>query len=193
MPPAHEKLHGLDRNRLLAAVEPVLRAHNVEGVELMWRTDRSGHVLEVTIERPESRVPGAGITIDLCSEVSRDLSAALDVADVIPHRYSLQVGSPGLERALYRAQDYERFAGRSIKVKLKEPRGGQYVISGTLHGLDETGAVSVETDKGLASISLDEILKAHLVLEWNSGGSSGARSARRRASRQPQRRSKRSR
>ena len=97
---AHEHLHGLDRDRVIAVVEPVLRAHNVEGVELVWRTDRAGWVLELTVERPGSTLPGAGVTIDLCSEISRDLSAALDVADVIDARYSLQVGSPGLERAL---------------------------------------------------------------------------------------------
>jgi len=67
----------------------------------VWRTDRSGWLLEVTVERPDSTIPGAGVTVDLCSEISRDLSAALDVADVIQQRYRLEVGSPGLERALY--------------------------------------------------------------------------------------------
>jgi len=75
---AHEKLAGLDRECVLGAVLPVLRAHRVEGVELVWRTDRGGWVLELTVERPDSRLPGAGVTIDLCSEISRDISAALD-------------------------------------------------------------------------------------------------------------------
>ena len=103
---AHQKLHGIDAERLTAVLDPVLRAHGVEGVELVWRTDQGGWLLELTIERPDTRIPGAGITIELCSEISRDLSAALDVADVIPQRYRLQVGSPGIERALYRKQDY---------------------------------------------------------------------------------------
>ena len=66
---AHERLPGLDRERVLAAVEPVLRAHGVEGVELVWRTDRSGWLLQLTIERPEARIPGEGVTIDLCTDV----------------------------------------------------------------------------------------------------------------------------
>ena len=121
---AYQKLPGLDPDRIVAAVAPVLRAHGVEGVELVWRTDRGTRVLELTLERSGSRIPGAGITIDLCSEISRDVSAALDVADAIPGRYHLQVGSPGLDRALYRSADYERFAGQVARLRLREPLAG---------------------------------------------------------------------
>src|SRR5690606_16699389 len=57
---AHERLPGLDRDRILAVVEPILAAHGVDGVELVWRTDRGERVLELTIERPEARIPGHG-------------------------------------------------------------------------------------------------------------------------------------
>ena len=107
---AHEKLPGLDRERVLAAVEPILAAHRVDAVELVFKTDRSGWVLELTLEKAGERVPGAGITLELCADISREVSAALDVADCIPHRYRLEVGSPGVERALYSLADYERFA-----------------------------------------------------------------------------------
>ncbi|HOU93678.1 MAG TPA: hypothetical protein PLU22_21655, partial [Polyangiaceae bacterium] len=60
---AHTHLPGLDRERLLAAVEPVLAAHGVDGVELRWRTDRGERVLELTLERPGVAEPGGGITI----------------------------------------------------------------------------------------------------------------------------------
>lgn len=167
---AHEKLEGLDRERVLAAVGPVLRAHGVEGVELIWRTDRGGWVLELTVERADARAPGEGVTLDLCSDISRDLSAALDVSDIIPHRYRLEVGSPGLERALYLARDYERFAGQIARIKLKVPGAdGQRVLEGTLHGLDEAGAVSLETPKGLLGIELDNIDSARLVFDMNAG------------------------
>src|SRR5262245_7971584 len=133
---ANSKLHGLDRERLLAVVEPVLRAHGVDGVELTWKTDRGEWVLELTVERPDSRIPGAGITVERCSEISRDLSAALDVSDVIAQHYRLEVGSPGVERALYSAGDYARFAGQLARLKLREPIDAQKVVRGTLHGLD---------------------------------------------------------
>ena len=185
---AHEQLQGLDRDRILAVVEPVLRAHRVEGVELLWRTDRAGWVLELTIERPDSQVPGAGISVDLCTEISRDLSRALDVADIIEPSYSLMVGSPGLDRALYNLNDYRRFAGQSAKLKLKEPHDGQRVIRGVLHGLDGDGTVRedsnilVETDRGLLSFPLSEIDSAHLEFVWNGGGRRDRDSRSRRAS-----------
>lgn len=168
---AHEKLTGLDREQVLGAILPVLAAHRVEGVELVWRTDRGGWVLELTVERPDSRQPGAGITIDLCSEISRDISAALDVADCIPHAYRLEVGSPGVERALYLPRDYERFAGQPARLKLREPLAGQRVIRGVLNGLDEQGRVLVQTERGeLVTIEFTAIQSAHLIFEWKGRG-----------------------
>ena len=171
---AHEKLHGLDRDRILAVVGPILSAHGVDCVELVWRTDRGERVLELTVERPGSRLPGAGITIDLCTDISRDLSAALDVADVIPGRYRLEVGSPGVERALYGASDYRRFAGQLAKLKLKKPLpDGQRVVSGTLMGLEakEDGAerVIVSTARGELDLEVEDIESARLVFDWSTG------------------------
>jgi len=167
---SYEKIPGLDRERLHAAIEPVLTAHGVECVELVWRTDRGGWLLEISIERADARTPGVGVTIDLCADISRDLSAALDVADCIPHRYTLEVGSPGVERALYVRRDYERFAGQAARLKLSAPRAGQYVIFGTLHGLDDHGAVLIETEQGeLANIELETIQSARILFEWKKG------------------------
>jgi ribosome maturation factor RimP len=169
---AHEKLPGLDRERLLGAVEPILAAHRVDGVELMFKTDGAGWVLILTIEKPGERMPGAGITVDLCSEISRELSAALDVADCIPQRYRLEVGSPGVERSLYSTADYERFAGQLAKLKLKKPRNSEYTITGVLHGLSPEKHVTIQSERGeLIQLSLDEIDNGHLVFDWKSGAS----------------------
>lgn len=143
---SHEKLPGLDRTRLLAAIEPVLLAHEVEGVELMFRTDQGGWLLEVTIAVPGTKISGEGVTIDLCTDISRDLSAALDVADVIPQAYQLLVGSPGVDRALYTPAEYRRFAGQRMKVKLVEPVQGQHVLVGV--GLGIVGLESVGLKSG---------------------------------------------
>jgi ribosome maturation factor RimP len=178
---AHENLPGLDRERVLAAVLPILAAHRVDAVELHFKTDRSGWVLELTLEKPGERMPGAGITVDLCSEISRELSTALDVADCIPHRYRLEVGSPGVERALYSLSDYERFSGQPAKLKLKKPRNSEYVLIGTLNGSSEQRVV-IQTERGeLVELNLDEIDNGHLVFDWKSGGSrpGGAKAARR--------------
>jgi len=176
---AHVKLPGLDRERVLAAVAPILAAHRVDAVELVFKTDRGGWVLELTIEKPGERMPGAGITVDLCSEISRELSTALDVADCIPHRYRLEVGSPGVERALYSTADYERFAGQPAKLKLKQPRNSEYVIIGALNGLSPEQRVVIQSERGeLVELSLDEIDNGHLVFDWKTGGDrpGGARS-----------------
>jgi len=164
---AHTHLPGLDRERLLAAVEPVLAAHGVDGVELRWRTDRGERVLELTLERPGVAEPGGGITIELCTDVSRDLSVALDVADVIGARYRLEVGSPGIERALYQPADYARFAGRTARLRLTAPVDGQRALRGVLRGLDPQGAVLLETPEGVRAYDFAGIESARLVFEWN--------------------------
>ncbi len=181
---AYTKLPGLDRQKLLGLVEPILRAHGVVGVELIWRSDRKGQVLELTVERADSQTPGAGVTIDLCTEISRDLSAALDVAEVIPSSgYHLEVGSPGLDRVLYGPDDYRRFAGQLVKVKLKSPLeqegfSGQKVVRGILFGLGEAEDVIVETERGNVALPLNQIQKARLVFEWHSSKPNSGRGSR---------------
>ncbi|HMJ15820.1 MAG TPA: ribosome maturation factor RimP [Polyangiaceae bacterium] len=172
---AHTRLPGLNEDRVLAVVVPVLRAHGVDAVELIWRTDRGGWVLQLTVERPNTRVPGEGITVDLCSEISRDLSAALDVAEVIHARYHLEVGSPGLERALYSVSDYQRFAGQLAKFKLREAVDGQRVARGTLQGMDDSGSVVVETERGLVNLDPSNIESAQLLFDWNTADRSRAK------------------
>ncbi len=174
MPFAYTKLPGLDEHRLTAVIEPVLAAHHVAGVELIWRPDRGGMVLEITVERPESRVPGEGITLDLCADISRDLSTALDVDDLIGGRYRLEVGSPGLERTLYSLADFERFRGQGVKVKLTAPFEGagplfgQRVVRGTIFG---TGEESIELMVGSSTVQIpwENISLARLVFDWDEG------------------------
>jgi ribosome maturation factor RimP len=166
MPFACEKLKGLPRDAVLGAIDPVLQAHRLEGVELIWRTDNRGRVLYLTVERPASRTPGAGVTLDDCSELSRDLSAALDVADVIGAAYRLEVGTPGLERQLYCQDDYARFSGQSARIKLKEPLQSEWTLRGVLMGLDETQRVVVDTDRGMFALEFSQIEQGHLVLDF---------------------------
>jgi ribosome maturation factor RimP len=170
MPFACEKLRGLDRDALLGVVDPVLRAHHVQGVELIWRTDNRGWVLYLTVERPEHKTPGAGVTLDQCSEISRDLSAALDVSDVIDAAYRLEVGTPGLERHLYTLEDYERFAGYKARLKARAQIEGQWTLRGTLLGLDEQRRVQIDTDSGMFAVAFEQIETAQLVFEGLGAG-----------------------
>jgi ribosome maturation factor RimP len=74
-------------------------------------------VLRVVLERED----GAGASIGDCEAVSREVSAVLDSSDEIPHRYSLEVSSAGLDRRLYSLEDAERFIGRVVRVKTESP------------------------------------------------------------------------
>lgn len=174
---AHEKLTGLDREAIVGALGPVLAAHSLDCVELVWRSDRGERVLEVTVEKSDSVDAGAGVTLEVISEVSRDLSAALDVADCIAQRYRLEVGSPGLERTLYGEADFRRFAGRSARLKLRVPVRGQHVLVGTLAGVDE-GTVGLQIKDEVVRIPLGDVDAARLVFEWKKGEPRGARHGR---------------
>lgn len=171
MPFACEKLRDLDRQALLAAIDPVLFAHRVHGVELIWRTDQRGWVLYLTVERP-GFTPGAGVTLDECSELSRDLSLALDVANVIPNAYRLEVGTPGLERQLYGLEDYRRFAGQTARVKLRQPIEGQRLLRGGLLGLSDDQRIIINTDNGIFEVPLQDVDSAQLVFEVPGQGGS---------------------
>jgi ribosome maturation factor RimP len=165
---AHIKVPGLDEARLVALIEPVLVAHGVVGVELVWKTDNGGWVLVVNIERPDAKLPGEGITVDLCSEISRALSEVLDVDDLLTHAYHLEVGSPGIERYLYLLEDYRRFAGYSIKAKLKNPVMDLRSFRGKLTGVNELGQVLFEAEGKELVVAFEEIQTCRLVYDWDS-------------------------
>src|ERR1700723_2670105 len=101
---------GVDLGRVRAVLAPLLSAHGVDLVDLAWLTERGGWTLRITIERPGSTDGGGGVTLADCSEVSRDTSAILDVEDIIPHHYNLEVSSPRLERPLRTPEEFTRFA-----------------------------------------------------------------------------------
>src|SRR5512138_3387681 len=94
----------VDRERLSAVIEPVVRAHGAELVDLELKNE-AGWILRVFVEKLGASAENlstkdAAINLELCSSIARDLSPALDVADPIPHRYHLEVSSPGVERPL---------------------------------------------------------------------------------------------
>jgi ribosome maturation factor RimP len=112
------------------------------------------------------------------SEVSRDLSAALDVADCIDQHYRLEVGSPGLERTLYGEADFSRFSGRAARVKLRVPVRGQHVLVGTLGGVDPEKNALLEVGRETVRFPLADVDTARLVFEWKKGEPRGSRHGR---------------
>jgi|HubBroStandDraft_6_1064221.scaffolds.fasta_scaffold285827_2 ribosome maturation factor RimP len=156
---------GVDLGRIRAALAPLLSAHGVDLVDLAWLTERAGWTLRITIERPGSTDGGGGVTLADCSEVSRDASTILDVEDIIPHHYNLEVSSPGLDRPLRTPAEFARFAGKLAKVKLDGPTAdGQKVLRGTLAAAPE-GQVAVVVDGRRVEVPFASVVEAQLVFE----------------------------
>lgn len=159
----------VDRERLDAVIEPVVRAHGAELVDVELKNE-TGWVLRVYVEKlgaAETRMStkDAAVNLELCSNIARDLSPALDVADPIPHRYNLEVSSPGVERPLKKDADFLRFAGEKAKVKLKNAVAGQKVLVGTLGSL-EGGVVTLVDGERSYPVPTADIVSARLVFEF---------------------------
>ncbi len=157
------------RTQELAAIEavvaPVLRAHKVEAVEMTMQPERGGWTLRLLIELPDAVPPGSGVTIDLCTDVSRDVSRALDVAEVIQRAYTLEVSSPGVERPLRSMREFERFKGFLVSVRLHEPASdGQVVLRGRI-AQAQGEEIVLELGAREVRISFSQVSSAHLVLE----------------------------
>jgi len=175
-----ERLQGIHRAPLEAAIAPVLSSHGVDTVEVSYQMEPSGWVLRVTVEALENSGDGAAsdapepissplsqgpIDLGLLSEISRDLSSALDVADIIPHRYNLEVSSPGLERPLRTPRDFKRAVGLLAKARLVAPApDGQRVLRGHILSTSDD-SVSMDVDGKTVTTSLANIERAHLIFE----------------------------
>ncbi|HUK35408.1 MAG TPA: ribosome maturation factor RimP, partial [Vicinamibacterales bacterium] len=152
MPPADV----IERVRAIAA--RVAASYGLEIFDVQFRREANGMVLRVQIDRPgPAATADESVSVDDCATVSRDLSAILDVDDVLPTAYVLEVSSPGLDRPLTRAGDYERFAGRRAKLVMKQQVDGQGYFRGLLRGVDNGHVVIEGEDKRTHRVPLDLI------------------------------------
>jgi len=147
-------------DRLTALAQPILEEEGLELVELEFKRGSRRSLVRLFIDKP------GGVTLDDCSALSSQLGDLLDVEDIIPNRYILEVSSPGADRPLKRPEDYERFLGRLIQVTTRDPVKGLSHFKGRL--VDYTdGRVSIDvTSKGQITIGLDEIERARLEVEF---------------------------
>ncbi len=155
-------------DKLLALAESTLAPMGFELVDLEYRTEGRDWILRLFIDRE------GGVTLDDCADVSREFGALLEVEDILHHAYRLEVSSPGLDRPLKKAADFERFRGHLVKVKTLESvdpdqRGHtRKTFLGELLGF-ENGVVSLrQTDKkgGVVAIPFEGIAKANLEPEF---------------------------
>jgi len=128
----------------------------LELVHLEYLRDRGGRIMRLYIDKP------GGVTLEDCAQVSRELSDVLDVRLPELGAYHLEVSSPGPNRPLSRAEDFERFRGRRAKIRTRTPIDGRKNFSGTLDGLAD-GAVRLNLGRATIAIALDAISKAYLT------------------------------
>jgi ribosome maturation factor RimP len=133
-----------------------------EGIELVYieyQRETRGRILRIYIDKP------GGVTLDDCAGVSRQLSDLLDVELEDDFSYNLEVSSPGQNRPLWKEQDFERFNGCRVKIKMRRSLDiveGQKKITGALAGISDNH-VKVLFDNRTVSIPFQEISRAHLV------------------------------
>ena len=129
-------------------------------VDVEFRGAGKNSLLRIFIDTP------AGVTHGDCELVSEQVGTVLDVEDLIPSAYTLEVSSPGLERKLVKESDYTRFGGKLARIQTRIPLRQQKLFRGRLQGLSE-GKVRLELPNGdLLEIPLDVIQEARLEFDW---------------------------
>ncbi len=144
--------------RVREFAESLLPAMGLELFDVQFRREGHGWVLRLVVDKEE------GVTLDDCSQVSRETSDFLDVEDIIDHPYHLEVSSPGLERPLRTMAECQRHLGKKVRIKLKEEIDSQRVIIGELTQA-EKDELTVLSEQGTTNnIEWENVQKARLTL-----------------------------
>jgi ribosome maturation factor RimP len=149
----------IDPNEIARIIEPSLDAMGYRLVRLM----QTGGLRRPTLQLMAERRDDEPMTVEDCAEISRAVSALLDVADPIASAYMLEVSSPGIDRPLVRPEDYDRFAGLEARVDLASPVEGRKRFRGRILGR-EGDYVRLAAENGEMRLPLDTIARAKLVL-----------------------------
>ncbi|MEN8257851.1 MAG: ribosome maturation factor RimP [Thermodesulfobacteriota bacterium] len=144
-------------DRLHDIIEPIASDHGLELVEVQYRQEQHGWVLRIIIYKKD------GVSVDDCAQVSRETSHVLDVEDVIPYKYHLEVSSPGLERPLTTPRDFERNLGKKIKISFADDDlvSGQGIIDKV-----DGDEITLKSDNQSLTFTCDKVKRARLVIEF---------------------------
>ena len=151
---------GVELDRIRQVVEEIVESESFELVDIDLKGADQNRVLRIFIDRAE------GITHIDCGLISELVGTVLDVENLIPFSYTLEVSSPGLDRKLVKESDYTRFEGSLARVQTKLPLNNQKVFKGRLRGLQEH-KVQIELPNGeLLEVPMDVIKEARLEVDW---------------------------
>ena len=146
--------------QLWTLIDPVVQAEGYELVDLDFVRGKKASQVRIFVDRPEG-----GIGVDECSRLSGVLGNLLDVEDSVKGSYQLEVSSPGIDRPLVKQRDFERAAGRTVKLKCDLPVEGRRNFTGTLLEVDDKGTLVVDCGEDTTvSIPWDCIARANLVV-----------------------------
>lgn len=148
----------MDTNRIAQAIEPSLEAMGYRLVRVVITSGRRP-TLQVMAERRDDQP----MSVEDCAQISHSVSAILDIADPIAGAYMLEISSPGIDRPLVRAEDYDRFSGFEARIELARPFEGRKRFRGRLLGTS-AGNVRLATETGEVSLPLADVARAKLVL-----------------------------
>ncbi len=141
---------------LLAVVEPVVRDHGLEVVDVAVGQGKGRGRVQIVVDTPA----GDGrVDVGLCAAISREVSSGLDVSNLVPSSYVLEVCSPGVDRALGRAIDFERVIGQEVHVETRQKLDGRQRFRGRLTAFAD-GEARVQTEAGDFRIPFDQIRRA---------------------------------
>lgn len=146
-------------DRVRAIAERVTTDHGLELVHGEVAGPDNKPIVRIFIDKP------GGVTHEDCAEVSLHVGTILDVEDFIHASYTLEVSSPGLERGLYKRQDYERFAGHLARMRTRQPIKGQRNFRGKLIGVEANDVLFEDRTSGSVKVPLDIIAKANLEID----------------------------
>lgn len=148
-------------DQIVPIIEPSLEAMGYRLVRVAFLGAR-----RATLQIMAERIDDAPMTVDDCTEISRSVSALLDVADPIADAYMLEVSSPGIDRPLTRPEDYDRFAGFEAKIELGRPLDGRKRFRGRILGraLESADLVRLVDEAGEVQLPFADIAKAKLVI-----------------------------
>lgn len=146
-------------SRIEEIAERVARSEGMEVVEVEVKGGGKNQFVRISIDKP------TGVSHADCELVSQQVGTILDVEDVVPGHYTLEVSSPGVERKLLKPADYERFQGKKAKITLREPLENQRHWEGTLGGYAD-GLIRLDVNGRPLRFPFEQVLKANLKFEW---------------------------
>jgi len=145
-------------NELIELLEPVVTALGYEMLGIEYFRQKDGSMLRLYIDKDD------GITIDDCTRVNHQVIGVLDVHDPIKEKYFLEISSPGLDRPLFTLEQFQRFIGEKVKMKLREKIEERRKFKGVIKAVEES-AVLISDDGVDYLIPAEAIDSAHLVPE----------------------------